>query len=435
MNIRKMEYKKIKISYILYFMLVVFSVYQDSLLYKYFSDIGFSPIYIGGLFLIIFICIKYKTLKIPKEIRYLYILLIWIGLISIFYCIGYVILQKSIYIGQVNILQKSFNIMLTWFCLINVPTVLYNISNDFSEKQVFFPFQIGYLFMMIFSMLELKSSPYAFEFLHETAIFPYWRIRLLTTESSYTTLPVCFFFVLSLYYSKYIINNKLLIYLNISLFIYFISITGAKSMAGLLGCIFILWYFYNVRNFKKKLVKVIVPVTIIMGLVLIIYLDDFILRIGSDLSSSQTSGTYATRLYTLFVSFIQGIKNPLGCGSTYLYYFQQNLKEYFYILKNSSFDLGLNELIGFISSETGKSVTVKSGLGQYNLYWGILGTVYFLWNFRRLINYFYKKNQLLFISALSCLVSFTLFYGFGSETMLMIFLYLYYLRHDKLPLT
>lgn len=420
------------ISYFLYFILVVLSTYQDSILYKYFSDIGSSPLYIGGLLLIIFICVKNKSIRISKEIRYLYILLMWIGIISVFYCLGYVIIYNSIYIGQVNILQKSFNIMLTWFCLINVPTVLYNISNNFSEKQVFFPFQVGYLFMMALSMLELKASPYAFESLHTIATFPYWRIRLLTLESSYTTLPVCFFFTLSFYYSKNIINNKLLMVLNTTLFIYFVSITGAKSMVGILGSVFILWYFYNIRKFKKKIIKVIIPVTIILFVVVILYSDDFILRLSSDLSGSQTSGTYATRFYTLFVSFMQGIKNPFGCGGTYLYYFQQNLEEYFFILKNSSFNLGLSEVIGFISSSTGKAVTAKSGLAQYNLYWGVLGSIYFLYNFRRLLKYFYIKDQVLFISALSCLVAFTFFYGFGSETMLLIFIYLYYMNHNKI---
>lgn len=395
--------------YVVYFLIVVLSVYSDSPLYGMFSQLAFSPSFIICLILLPLIFVFKKRLVCARTIIYLYALLVWIFVSSLVNVAIYAF-ANGLYIGSVNVLVKTFNLVLTWLAKINVVFVCYNLIKDFDIKKIALPFQITFIGLVLLSIVELKTAPYAFSFLHATAIFPYWRVRLLWTESSFTTFPLILYFLISLYYSWSLKKSLVLSLINIGAFFFFVSVTGAKSMFFALGLTWILFIFISLKktNGTKKLFYLALLVLTVVGLIL------FSSSVGSILSSVfggyDNSLSFTTRFYTGYVGIIHGIIYPFGTGGIYLYTFQQLLSSNLFIFDSLPFTYNLSEINTYIMSTDGVNVAVKSGLGQYTLYWGGLGSIFFIYHFSKNNRLLYRDClpvYLTFIAAFVCI----LFYG------------------------
>ena len=118
-----------------------------------------------------------------------------------------------------------------------------------------------------------------------------------------------------------------------------------------------------------QLIILLIPIVIILFLVAGQLVNNFI----QDLTSYTST---VTRVYTIFVGFLIGLVVPFGVGGgIYGDMFQRGLLSNLGIFENFNVTFNLSEIIALATSPSDTAVAVKAGLFQYNMYWGIIGTI------------------------------------------------------------
>ncbi|MBR9647295.1 hypothetical protein [Clostridium tyrobutyricum] len=96
----------------------------------------------------------------------------------------------------------------------------------------------------------------------------------------------------------------------------------------------------------------------------------------------QKYTSIVTRIYTTFCAFKISLIYPFGIGTTlYPVIYTKELANNIYFFNHLNSNLNLSEIISMIDSTTGKNVAAKVPMAQYAMYWGILGTIYFLYSY------------------------------------------------------
>lgn len=363
--------------YILYCLLLFLTIYSDSPLIQYLGEFGRSPLAIISILLFILFSLGGTRLthvgfqkNFWKLIKYTYIIsLIWILL---FPCLGISLNQLGSFIPAKVIRASMYSI--GWFCFI---AVMITLSKDFSPKRFFRPFLWVFIFQAIFAFLEYQQMPYAFLGLHNQAE-TYYRIRLLTSESSWTAPQLCIFFLMSLYYTMNVRKNKYLTLLVVCLMLYQISITGSKNLLASLFVGAAVGMYGTIIGILKKGFSLKSVFVILIAIVGVHYLmtdisENLTNSIQSDLENATS---IATRQTSIIAAYLIGSFIPVGTGfGSYLYFLPIGIKAVMpYMPKVFDF----TELEYYLNSGNDQALAAKSMLSQYTMYWGILGTIFFV---------------------------------------------------------
>lgn len=366
-------------NYILYFLLIVLTTYNDSFLSNSLGAFGFSLLPVMSYLIFLSMCLLRKKIiysifvkKFFRLINYTFILSIIV--LIVFFCLD---LPMKLY-GE-NIALKILKLYVTFVSYVLFMIMLGNIIKKMSEEQLLAPFWWVNLFLAIYGVIEYVKIPDAFLFFHSTQEI-YWRVRLLCQESSHSAPIIEIFFILALYYSIIVKKRKVYVFIAIVCLFSQICISSSKSLLVVLivATIFGAWnYIKNISGTKK-----IFGLTVAMGLLFIIQkylLTGLVESFSGDLENSTST---VTRSVTNIAGYTIGLIFPLGTGFFgYLYFLPKIL---FYLAQNVPSDYNIEELLSIIMNDTDAGVSAQSFFSQNSTYWGIVGSILFFKYLKRL---------------------------------------------------
>lgn len=364
--------KKIKLDHILLFILLWLPIYQDSKLYNSIGSFGHAPIAIVSIFIFIY-CFLFKKIKMNKYFKQLYNLLGLIILISVFSTIYYILKYNIDSFYNENLFLKFIKGSMYFTAIVCYIISFITLTKDISKISILRQCRNIFIFLTLILIVEYFTLPSAFSFLHAIRPNNYYRIRLLTSESSWTTTIIIVYFVLSLAYCCEKKTKKQALFM-IFLFLLFTITTTSKSLMLLSLICFSLFSIYNLKKLTLNKIFIIV----IFFIVMLSVSNRFINKLDKLFSYDiQNSTSISTRVYSMFCGFKMIINNPIGYGTaTYLPYLQEI---YYENLNNFNQYEWFNEdeIVSLIYSQSDSSLSIKSGILQYTLYWGIFGTFIF----------------------------------------------------------
>lgn len=365
---------KIKITlnknYMIYLFLIIFSIYQNCPLGKYMGVYGEQPVFMVSLFLFLYLLV-FKRQKIFKTIRPLFYLLFYLIGISIIANLIYVVInQDSIILGE-NIFYKSIKVCIIYFSYLSYMFCLVFYGKKLKRNMIFRPFYILLIIISLLAFVEKIQMPYGLSFIPSINSYPYYRIRLLSRESSFTSTLILLSSILGIYYSFRYPLSKVRIIISVFLSGFIIYISGSKA---LLGLFVIFGLLYSIKVLFKN-IKAIwkLAYLILVVLLLCLILPRFFSMVSDDLTKYTS---IVTRFYSIFNGFIIGIMFPFGFGcSLHLWAIPHFYLTNLALLSKFGINLNLSEIYSIIETNNDFAVSVKSGVLQYNMYWGIVGTI------------------------------------------------------------
>lgn len=366
--------------YWLYSLLIFLTLYTDSPLSTCLGAFGESMLPSISLCLYILFALANKINRTDSFVRrfsFLIKVTTLLSLIAFFiypiFNIGYTQLGESLF-------MKFVKLWLTFQAYICYLLLLINIAGDYTIERILKPFFWGFIGLTIILLIEFHQSPFAFTYLHTLHADKYYRIRLLTPESSATTLMLEVFFVLSVFYTYYIRQSKFLLGVVLTCAGLHIALSGSKTLLTVICISGILLFFQRAKYMFN--VKGLLALT---GFVIAGYVaSSFILLelIENYMNDLENYTSTVTRTYSIFIGYYIGICFPFGTGfQTYMYLFPKMMRNNLFLIDMINMPLNLDEIIGLATSGNDNAVAAKSFLGQCSMYWGIIGTYFFIKNY------------------------------------------------------
>ena len=375
--------------YWLYSLLIFLTLYTDSPLSTYLGAFGESMLPSISLCLYILFALTNRINRTDSFVRrfsFLIKVTTLLSLIAFFiyplFNISYTQLGESLFV-------KLVKLWLTFQAYICYLLLLINIAGDYTIERILKPFFWGFVGLTIILLIEFYQSPFAFMYLHTSTSDVYYRIRLLTPESSATALMLEVFFVLSVFYTYYVRRSKFLLGVCAGLHI---ALSGSKTLLTIICVSGILLFFQRTKYiFSFKGLLVMTGLVIGGG-----YIASFILPklIESFMNDLENYTSVVTRFYSIFIGYSIGICFPLGTGfQTYMYLFPEMMRNNLFLIDMINMPLRPDEIIALATSGDDNAVVAKSFLGQSSIYWGIIGTFVFIRNYLRLCKHSTKKLE------------------------------------------
>lgn len=391
-----------RFQYFIYCIFIILPIYQDSPFVEFIGSSGVSMMPVVSMVGIIVVIVLYKRILVNRYIR------TWIKLGVFLIVISYIVLFIWWILGNpMNLYKewlptKGIKIILQYFAFISYTIVVYMFVRRMNTVRIFMPIYLTLLFLTVICLIELTEIPNALRFIHYSGGFPYWRIRLLTKESSWTAVMILNYSLLSLFYG---IEYKRKFITCSSVVCSAILLFSSESKT-LLGIVFIGIAIYMIYVMKKISIRSML-LMIIIFVFFMIYISIVWGRLKNlILTDIENFTSVTTRSYTIIVAIIMGFIYPLGVGaSTFVGLFPRYLERWLpYIpswLNSSEITLRI-----YGTDDTGLSAC--SGLFQYHAFWGIFGTVIFLTSFFRINkeirNSVVKNKNILTMTLLSNIV-------------------------------
>lgn len=376
-----MRIRKVNISNIFLFMLVLMPIYQDSPFSSLLGAAGYyllMPLSLGCY--VLHVLIKGK---IPRNefLKNLTKLGIWMSAISFIAIFVWIILDNPIYVVGEFLPYKAVKVLLQYFSYpAYIALLLINVRKNGIETLQRYLF-LTLVILTIICLIEQKQSPYAFQSLHFAAQFPYRRIRLLTMESSATAMLIFVYTGISLYYSI-ISKRKVVTVISLICAVVLFSSTGSKALMSSIAIFVIVYVVFSFRKLNTCTMIGLVFASIVM----LIFIQTILPLLSSGFTQDIRSYTsVATRIYTSIIGLLIGCIFPIGVGgAVYLGIYQNALLKHMASFKNIFPLLNTSEIMGLATKNTDVALTVKSGILHFNMYWGILGTIFLFSNFKNL---------------------------------------------------
>ena len=378
--------------YWLYSLLIFLTLYTDSPLSTYLGAFGESMLPSISLCLYILFALTNRINRTDSFVRrfsFLIKVTTLLSLIAFFiyplFNISYTQLGESLFV-------KLVKLWLTFQAYICYLLLLINIAGDYTIERILKPFFWGFVGLTIILLIEFYQSPFAFMYLHTSTSDVYYRIRLLTPESSATALMLEVFFVLSVFYTYYVRQSTFLLGVVLICAGLHIALSGSKTLLTIICVSGILLFFQRTKYiFSFKGLLVMTGLVIGGG-----YIASFILPklIESFMNDLENYTSVVTRFYSIFIGYSIGICFPLGTGfQTYMYLFPEMMRNNLFLIDMINMPLRPDEIIALATSGDDNAVVAKSFLGQSSIYWGIIGTFVFIRNYLRLCKHSTKKLE------------------------------------------
>lgn len=364
------------LDYLLYSILVIAPIYKDAPLAAFMGAAGetFLPA-LCYLFLLIQILRrkKFESHSLTKKLFFLDLWIFFVGFFAVFY---WLFLGNPVDILGENLFLKNIKVFIQFSTYPIYLSLLFSYTKNLSFKQIFIPIIVTFLSLGVICIIETTQIPYAFKSIHSFGKFPYYRIRLLTREASWTSMLILNYCFLACYYALCARKKGLLIAIFICAAI-LLALTGAKSL--MIGII-LFFIFYSLVDLKNISMKNIWGSIVMIALgTIFIYIQGQSMTTAF-LNDIENYTSFSTRTYTMLMGALVGLMYPMGIGGgLYLAIFPQFLRDHISIMRdNPFFPLNDSEIFALSYSETGHAVTAKSGLFQHNMYWGVIGTIIFI---------------------------------------------------------
>lgn len=353
--------------YSIYLSILIFlSTLQDLPLVNYFGEIGRNPIV---FFLPIFILFELKFLKFPKGAKFHTITLVFIIfflsylLVSIINIIWWYYNTNTLFAIGENVMIKTLKVLLYYISLFLFLRHVYFITvkiNDFQKiSNSFFVVLIFYSFILV---IEYFDIPNAFAFYHASPP-PYYRIRFLTAESSWTGSVVVLLVVGCLLSKRgaTVTKNSIII---LFIICYFLLTTSKLFLINIVLTFFV--YFL----YEKKSVKTIIAASFIGLLASTFILPKAFQSLENDVENFTS---VVTRSSALINGFYVAGHFPFGTGGLYYAYFIQHINEPANAIANL-IDGKTDEILNWGSgSNSDKNISPGSEFGQWAIMLGLPG--------------------------------------------------------------
>lgn len=376
----RIKVEKLNLVNILLFILVALPIYSDSPLSKYLGAAGYSLLPALSLALLFLYIVMHRKAPRNVYIQRLIKLGIWLFIISFLGILIWLIMGNSIIVVGEILPFKAIKVFLQYMAY---PSYLYLILICLRHTKLsnVFKYSLYTLILLtVICIIELQQIPYAFQQLHYAGIFPYYRSRLLSLESSHTATQIYIYVGLSLFYAlKY--NTKKLIFIVCFCAAMLFASTSSKTLMLSIGITILVYVVIVINKLNRKRIFFL----ILMGIMAIVFAEIiWPILSQSFLIDIKKYSSVATRSYTLFIGVLIGIIFPLGVGgAAYLGVLQFFMLHFLPIFDKLPITLNTNEIYRYATAKTDVALTVKSGIMQFNLYWGIIGTIYLLLTFFR----------------------------------------------------
>ncbi|AJY75710.1 hypothetical protein [Paenibacillus beijingensis] len=391
--------------------LLLLTVYQDFPLANMIGEIGRSPII---LFMPLFVLCEVVQLSKHKKFivatklqKYLLVFILYLSFISVLY-VFFKFIGGSYQFGSENILVKSFKVLIYFILIFLYIRHLHLVFSKINSYKVLYGcfFAIVTLLLSIM-IIELISIPNALPFMHAGSN-PYWRVRLLTSESSTAGSIVVVYAAILAYLTQYLgkfAKTASFIYI-IGFFIYYLVVTSSKGflIVCMLTLLFTLIKFMDFR--KKRNFFLLILMAALMYLFVSHFSQGVVNSFQNDMANYSSS---YTRFGTILIAFITVFHHPLGVGTgAYLFYFQEyihsainGLSNFYYNMFGIS-QINTGELLQYVSSD--KNLGVKSGLFQWMMFGGIFALVFFYYVAKNMVKTT-KSNAILSLAVIFILLS------------------------------
>ncbi len=364
--------------------LLLLTVYQDFPLVNVIGEIGRSPII---LLLPLFVACEAALLAKHKRVmhgsrlqRYLLVFIVYLSLISVAYVLAQ-FLQGSYSFGQENLLGKAVKV-LTYFVLIllYVRHMQLLFAKIASRRVLYACFFAVVALLAVIMAAELASIPNALAPLHAGSQ-PYWRVRLLTSESSTTGTIVVVYSAIIVYLSRDLSGpaKSLSFAFVAGFFLFYLFVTGSKGflIVVLLTIVVTMAKFLDFR--KKRNFLLLLAAAGAMYLFVTHFSAGVLGSLSNDIENYTSS---YTRMGTILIALATVAHHPLGVGTgAYLMYFNQYVDGAIGVMSRFYYDtfgigqINAGELLQY--SDTDRNVGVKSGFFQWVMFGGIAAVVFF----------------------------------------------------------
>lgn len=392
-------------------LLLVLTVYQDFPLVNMIGEIGRSPII---LMFPIFIFCEIALLARHKKVmhasmlqKYLFRFILYLSFITITYLLIQ-FLQGSYSFGSEGLLGKGIKVLIYFvLILLYIRHMQLVFSKIKSFKMLYGCFFAVVTLLLVIMILELMSIPNAFTSLHAGNNL-YWRVRLLTSESSTTGSIIVVYASILVYLTRYLSSfaRTLSIVYASGFFLFYLFITGSKGfmIICLLTLVVTMIKFLDFR--KKKNFFLLFSVVLAMYMFITQFSAGLVSSFNNDIENYTSS---YTRMGTIIIALATVFHNPLGVGTgAYLMYFDKyvndsiSLMSHFYYQTFGVSQINAGELLQYSGSD--KNLGVKSGFFQWVMFGGLFAVVFFYQMAKSLIVKV-KSSSILFLALIFILFS------------------------------
>ncbi|QJD87435.1 hypothetical protein [Cohnella herbarum] len=392
-------------------LLLVLTVYQDFPLVNTIGEIGRSPIIV--LFPLFIFCevamlAKYKKVMLASKLqKYLFAFILYLSFVSIVY-VFVQFMQGSYSFGSENLLGKAVKVLIYFILILFYIRHMQLVFSKIKSYKVLYACFFSVVTLLIFIMiLELMSIPHALSSFHAGS-HPYWRVRLLTSESSTTGSIIVVYASILVYLTRYLggfAKTLSIVYVS-GFFLFYLFVTGSKGflIVSLLTLVVTMIKFLDFR--KKKNFILLLSAIVAMYYFIAYFSAGVVSSFSNDIENYTSS---YTRMGTIIISLATVLHNPLGVGTgAYLMYFDKyvndsiNLMSQFYYRMFGIGQINAGELLQYSNSD--ENLGVKSGFFQWVMFGGIFSVAFFYLMARNLIVKV-KSSSILFLALVFILLS------------------------------
>ncbi|NIK79539.1 hypothetical protein FHS15_004700 [Paenibacillus castaneae] len=391
--------------------LLMLTVYQDFPLVNKIGEIGRTPIIVLlplFVFCEITMLAKHKRVMYGSKLQtYLFAFILYLSFVSIAYILVQ-FLQGSYSYGSENLLGKAVKVLIYFgLILLYIRHMQLVFSKIKSFKMLYGCFLAAVTLLAVIMILELMSMPNAFTYLHSGS-HPYWRVRLLTSESSTTGSIIVVYSAILIYLTQYLsaFAKQLSIgYISI-FFLFYLFNTGSKGflIISMLTLVVTMIKFMDFR--KKRNFVLLIAVVLAMYMFIVYFSGGLIKSFNNDIQNYTSS---YTRMGTIIIALLTIFHHPFGVGTgAYLVYFNQYMDDsismmtHFYYNAFGVSEINTGELMQY--SGSAKNLGVKSGFFQWVMFGGIFSFVFFYMMAKNLIIKA-KSNSIIFLALMFILFS------------------------------
>lgn len=399
-----------KVKIIVLFLILLAAVYQDFPMVNYFGEIAKSPIVFLTPFFLFYV-FKERKMPLTNYVKTYVVYLLYIAFISLIYTIYLIVKNKSFYVFDENLLIKNIKMFFYPLCSLIFYQFIYvflkRTSNLYYAFQAVFYLQILLVLLLIFEVNVYKTKEIFLPFLHSSSE-KYWRIRLLTFESSWSGSVVVIFTFLPIFLAEYLQvskNKRLAVYI-LSVFFFFYYTLHCESKGYLFLVLIsllpmLIRYVYANKRLRYVLFILLIPIVITFVFVYNSLKEEVI----SQLYSSITFGTRFTGYSAALKTFLF---NPFGVGfAPYIEIYTHSILD----VVSSDFMQQFNLLEVKQYLESPKFLSSKTYFFDHLIYGGIPFLVFFYLFFIRRLNYLSRfKNIYLLIIVLVYIILASIFY-------------------------
>ena len=348
---------------------------------------------------IVAVILVHKRIAINVYIR------IWIKLGIMLIVVSYIalfvwaVLGNPLTVYQEWLPVKAIKIILQYFSYVSYVIIVLGFVRKFDSHRIFTPIFLTLLLLTFICIIELNQMPNALRFIHYSGIFPYWRIRLLTTESSWTAVMIVNYSMLSIFYGlEY--RKKAITVISVICAVVLLYSSGSKTLLGIVAIGIVFFMIYESK--RLSLNSMLMLIACVAALIIYVFTGGIKFReaIEEDITGFTS---VATRSFTIIIGFIIGFIYPFGVGaSIFTGLFPRYLERFIHSIPSW---LNTSEIIQLIHSEDDNGMAVTSGLIQYHAFWGIVGTSIFLISCSKMIKQINNssiRNKSLLVMTILC---------------------------------